>query len=127
MRIMFVILLWMLSSAQVLGHEMTPTYPKLRPSYMDGLFVLDMKLFNRREDVKYYEIQVFDGDWNPIPFATPEKLIKVDYLGKKDFELYIRERDAEKLEYVCSVSKLLKSDVESTGITSKICSKIKRD
>jgi hypothetical protein len=124
---MFVILLWILSSAQAYGHEMTPTYPKLRPSYTDGLFVLNMKLFNRRDDVKYYEIQVFDKDWNPIPFATSEKLIKTEYLGKKDFELYIRERDSDKVEYVCTLSKLLKSDIESTGITSKICSKIKRE
>jgi hypothetical protein len=109
------------------GHEMTPTYPELRPSIVDGLNVAKLSLFNRREDAAYYEIGVFDKDWNPISFASGEKIIKLDYLEKKSFEVYVRERDEKRVEYICTTSKLEKSSSSASMISSKICSKIKRD
>ena len=116
-----------LSSTQLLAHEMTPTYPELRPSYVDGLNSTTMKLFNRRDDTIYYEISVFDKDWNEVPFATQDKLIKIGYLEKVDFEVFIRNGDSDKVEYICTTSKLLKSDIGKAAIMSRICSKIKRD
>ena len=119
--------MFFLTSAQVLSHEMTPTYPELRPSYTDGLYSVKMKLFNRRDDVVFYYINVFDKDWESISFATQDKLIRIGYLEKKDFEIYIRGADYERAEYICTSSKLLKDNVGSTAVTSRICSKIKRD
>ena len=109
-----------------IAHEMTPTYPKLMPSYVDGIFTTKLNVFNRRDDVTFYEIQVFDADWNKIPFASQEKLIKVEYLGRKNFEVYVRESDSKKVEYICTTSKLTRTGVSSSMIASKICSKIER-
>lgn len=116
-----------LTSAAAFGHEMTPTYPELRPSYIDGLYSASMKLFNRRDDVIFYDISVFDSEWKSIPFATQDKLIRIDYLEKKDFVVYIRGSDYDRVEYICTSSKLLKNNVGSTAVNSRICSKIKRD
>jgi len=106
---------------------MTPTYPELRPSYVDGLYSLTMKLFNRRDDVIYYEIGVFDKDWKSLPFASQDKLLKIEYLERKDFDIYIRSDDYETVEYICTTSKILKSDIGKAAVMSRICSKIKRD
>lgn len=107
------------------AHELTPTYPKFRPSYMSGVSVTVMKLWNRREDVSYYELALYDEEWQRLPFAAAERLIKLDYLQSKSFEVYVRDSDLDKLEYICTTSKLLKDDVDSTGITSRICSRVK--
>ena len=109
------------------AHEMTPTYPELRPSYIDGLNVARLSIFNRREDVIYYEIEVFDKEWGQIPFASQERIIKIDYLGKKTFEVHIREQDKNRVEYICTTSKLAKTANSTSMIASKICSKIKKD
>lgn len=107
------------------AHEMTPTYPKLVPSYVDGVNVTTMEIWNRRSDVSFYAIGVYDEEWNPIPFATTDKIIQVGYLDKKQFKIYIREVDLDKVEYICTISKLTKDDVTSTGISSKICSRVR--
>ena len=107
------------------SHEFTPTYPTLNHSYVDGVMVTQMRLFNKRDDVEFYEISVFDGEWNRIPFASESRIIKVEYLKTKFFDVYIRESDMEKAEYICTQSKLKKKDVQSTGISSRICSRIK--
>lgn len=107
------------------AHEMIPTYPELRPSYLDGLYSTEVLVFNRREDVRYYEISVFDKDWNSLPFATNQKIIKIDYLRKKNVELYFRKQEKNKIKYICTTSKILKGEVQYTAITSRICSKIK--
>lgn len=107
------------------AHEMVPTYPKLKPSYMDGLLVTTMEIFNKRKDVEYYEIAVFDKDWNPIPFVSSFTVVQLDYLKRVKFDIYIREKDKDKALYVCSRSKTLQQKVSNTTITSKICSKFK--
>jgi len=107
------------------AHELTPTYPKFNPSYLSGVSVTRMKLWNRREDVSYYELALYDEQWKPLPFATTNRLIQLEYLQSKSFEVYVRDSDLEKLEYICTTSKLLKDDVDSTGITSRICSRVK--
>lgn len=104
---------------------MTPTYPKLRPSYMDEVYVTTMEMFNKRADVEYYEIGVFDAEWNPIPFVTKYEVINIKYLGHVTFDVYIRKQDVGKAEYICSQSKLRKDDKVRTAVSSKICSKIR--
>lgn len=109
------------------AHEMTPTYFKIDSSYMDKVSMTKMKLFNRRQDVQWYEFSVFDKEWNPIPFVSTDKLLNLEYLETETVEIYIWDGDVGKVHYICSTSRLLKQDVESTAIASKICSKVTWD
>jgi hypothetical protein len=117
-----VVAVLMATTAQ--AHEWTPTYPKFEPSFLDGIVVTNMTLFNKRKDIEYYEISVYDEDWNPVPFATTQKLLNVPYLGQETVSIYIREADCERIEYICTTSKRILEDIESTGINSRICSKV---
>ena len=125
MKIVKIIAAAILVSTSAVAHELTPTYPELRPAFVDNVLVTTMKMWNRRNDTNYYEIQVFDLEWKKIPFATTDKIIKIGYLEHKTSDVYIREKDAKIAEFICTVSKQLKQDVISTGVKSKICSRIK--
>lgn len=105
------------------AHQWTPTYPKFENSFVEGVVVTTMKLFNRREDVRFYEIGVYDKEWNPIRFATAAKIVEMNYLEQKDIEIYVLESDCDQIEYICTVSKLLLDDTDN-GINSRICSKV---
>jgi hypothetical protein len=107
------------------AHELTPTYPEIEPSYVEGVSVIKMKMWNRRSDASYYEINVYDDKWKSVPFAAPEKVIKLGYLEHKSFELYVRDDAITRVTYICTTSKQLKQDVQSTGIKSRICSRVK--
>lgn len=115
----------LLISSSADAHEMTPTYPEFKYSYVEGVLSTSITLFNRREDVSYYEIGVFDEDFNNIPFATNDRIVEIRYLQTKTFEIYIRKKDETRVEYICTTSKNLKEDVTTSGITSRICSRIK--
>ena len=115
----------LLIASNAAAHELTPTYPKFEMSYINNVYVTTLKMWNRREDVSYYQIGVFDEEWNPVPYAASERLIKMEYLGQKSFDIYIHKKDLTKVEFICTTSKLLKQDVESTGVTSRVCSRIK--
>ena len=125
MKIVKIIAAAVLVSTSAAAHELTPTYPELRPAFVDNVLVTTMKMWNRRNDTKYYEIQVFDSEWKKIPFASTDKIIKIGYLEHKTFDVYIREKDALIAEFICTVSKQLKQDVISTGVKSRICSRIR--
>ena len=114
-----------LTYTSVAAHELTPTYPEMRPSYIEEVSVTQMKMWNRRDDVFYYEISVFDKEWKPVAFATKNKIIELGYLAKTTFDLYIRDSDLNRIKYICTTSKQLKQDVQSTGVKSRICSKVK--
>jgi hypothetical protein len=105
------------------AHEMIPTYPKWKTSIYDGLLVTEMEMFNKREDVEYYEIAVFDKDWNVIPFVSSFKLFRLEYLSKVKFEVFIRKQDKVRTEYICSTSKLRNNN--APAISSMICSRFK--
>jgi len=107
------------------AHEMTPTYPVLDSSYIEGVVVAKMKLFNRRQDVEYYEINVFTEDWKSVSFATTNRLLKVDYNKNKLFNVYIRFADVKRAKYICTTSKVFKGGNQETLVSSMICSKIK--
>tara|TARA_R110002012_G_scaffold49069_2_gene127088 strand:+ start:1633 stop:2007 length:375 start_codon:yes stop_codon:yes gene_type:complete len=119
-----IIALCLCSSLQ--AHEMTPAYPKLKSSYVEGVSVTNLKLFNRRSDVSWYEIGVFTDKWKPVPFASTTNIIEVGYNKKKLFDVYIRSRDIAKAVYICTESKVFKSKEQVTLIASRICSKIKK-
>ena len=118
-------MLFMLVSSPLMAHEMTPTYPKLSPSHLDNVYKVTMEMFNKRQDVEYYEIGVFDEEWKPIPFVTSYQVIKLRYLGHVTFDVYIRKSDVSRAEYICSKSKLRKDDGSRTSVSSRICSKFK--
>jgi len=117
--------MFMLLANTAYAHEFTPTYPVFRNSYVDNVLVTTMKLFNKRQDVQYYEIEVFDAEWNPIAYATESRIVEVPYLNNKTFDIYVRQSDFDNIEYICTRSRLKREDVQSTGISSKICSRVK--
>lgn len=114
-----------LLSLNIYAHEMTPTYPKWKMSIMDGVIKTKMEMFNKRKDVEYYEIGVFDKDFNPIPFVSSYKVVKLNYLQHLTFEIFINKDDKKRATYVCSKSKLRKDEKVRTAISSRICSKFK--
>lgn len=113
-------------SGYVSAHEWTPTYPKLEPSHVQGVYKVDMNLFNARQDITYYEISVWDADWNKLPFAAELRVFPIDYLGRKNITIYIREEDRDAVTYICSQSKLISNGESQSSISSRVCSKIKR-
>jgi len=112
-------------ATSVNAHELVPTYPELKSSYLEGISVTTLQLFNRREDVSYYVIDVYTEDWSPVRFATGEQLIKVGYLEKYTFDVYIRDIDMGSAHYICTTSKLFSGNVVSTGLSSRICSRLR--
>ena len=117
------IIVGLMLALPVQAHEMVPTYPRLEISHVDGLLKTTMKMFNKRADVEYYEVGVFDKNFEPVPFVTAYNVFKLEYLGHVTFDIYIRARDRERAVYVCSKSKLRKGSSTNTPISSKICSK----
>ena len=107
------------------AHEMTPTFFEMRPSLYNNVYVTDMSLFNKREDVSYYEVGVFDKDFKPVAFATSNRIINAKTYSRNAISIYVRKKDLDNVVYICTESKLLKGEVDSTGITSRICSKKK--
>tara|TARA_B110000503_G_C7161412_1_gene419824 strand:+ start:2249 stop:2638 length:390 start_codon:yes stop_codon:yes gene_type:complete len=121
----FIIVVSLLLANATSAHEMVPTYPKLEPSFMEGLHKTTMTMFNKRADVDYYEIGVFDANWIPIPFVTNYTVFKIPYLSTVSFDVFIRDQDINNVEYICSRSKLKKSDRTRTSVSSRICSRFK--
>jgi uncharacterized OsmC-like protein len=86
-----------------------------------------MIIFNKRQDVQHYEIKVFDKDFQSIPFVTSQGIIRLDYLSKTTFDVYIRKADVSRATYICSLSKLQRDSNVRTAVSSRICSKIKNE
>ena len=110
-------------AGKVSAHEMTPTYPPLVPSYVDGLVSAKMTMFNSRNDVDYFEVCVFDADWKPVPFAATAKIMRVPYGTTKTFEVFVRDEDKNRATFICSLSKLRTDSSARTIVSSKICSR----
>ena len=106
------------------AHEFTPTYPKLKQSYVEGVLYTTMTLFNKRSDIQYYELGVFDAEWNKVPFAVQDTIMQIKHLETKEIDIYIREKDKKEAVYVCSKSKLVVNGSAKTSLSSRICSKI---
>ena len=119
-------LLILLAGNSATAHEMTPAYPGLEQSIMDGVLKTKVVLFNRRSDIKFYQVSVFDQEWEPMIFATASNIIRLDYLGKKTIEIYIRSEDAARAGYICTQSKILKGEANAV-VSSRICSKMVKE
>ena len=119
--IRFLLLLFV--SGYASAHELTPTYPELKPSYMNDILEAKLKMWNARVDVEYYKIEVTDEDWNDVPFITTEKVFRLNYLGRKDISIFLPSDTSAR--YICTRSMLEKGNAGKSIISSKVCSKIK--
>lgn len=116
----------LLSATIASAHEMVPTYPVWwNATEANGLLKTNLSIWNRRKDVTYYEIEVFDRNFKPRQFATQEKVIKINYLQRKTFSIFIKAEDRDNVTYICTRSRLLKDNVQTSGVSSRICSKVK--
>lgn len=106
------------------AHEMTPAYPIVKPSHVTGVVKVDLSLFNSREEINYYEIGLYDLNWDRIPFSAVYRIIKVGYKERKNFSVYIRESDLDEAVYVCTTSKIRRQLETKTLVSSKICSRL---
>lgn len=107
------------------AHQFLPTYPKFEQSFVSGVLYTKMELFNKRNDVEFYELSVYDKDWNTIPFASESKLIQINYLQTKNVNVYIKREDLARVTYICTESKHKRENGQNTVISSQICSKVK--
>jgi len=119
-----VILLALLCSS-VVAHDMTPTYPKWKMAFIPTAKMTSIQIFNKRNDIEWYEIKVFDKEWNALPFFTRHKILNVKYLSRVKFDLYMSNGYAEYAKYVCSTSKLRGKNSFEPTVESRICSKFK--
>ena len=119
------VILWALLSSIVVAHDMTPTYPKWKMSFIPSAKMTSMEVFNKRSDVQWYQIGVFDEDWKPIPFVTRYNILRVKYLSRVKFDVYVNDNDSKRAEYICSTSKLRGNDDFKPIVESKICSRFK--
>jgi hypothetical protein len=121
---LFIILAAILGTNKVVAHSMVPTYPIWKPSHVDGVVTTQLELFNKRQDVEWYEIAVFDKNWRTVPFVTSYHILRLEYLARAKFDIYINQRDIGRAEYVCSRSKVM-GEGSVPVISSRVCSKFK--
>ena len=121
-----VVFLLLVLSFQSISHEMVPTYPEWERGIYPGVLQTTIEIFNKRRDVEYYEIGVFDQDWRPINFVADYKVIELKYLSSASINIYIARENRDRAEYICSRSKIRKdADIRSV-IASRICSRLKK-
>ena len=121
----YVIVLMLFVGSCANAHQFLPTYPKFQNSFVEGVVYTKMELFNKRKEIGFYELGVFDENWNSLSFASESKIIRINYLETKNVNVYIKKEDLKRAVYICTESKILKENVQVTQIASKICSKIK--
>ena len=117
------LLLLLFVSGYASAHELTPTYPELRSSYMEGVVTTKLKMWNARMDVEYYKIEVTDEDWNPVPFITDETVFRLGWRQRRDIDIFLPNDTTA--SYICTRSMLQKGNAQKSIISSKVCSKIK--
>jgi len=106
------------------AHEMTPAYPEVKTSHVKDVVKVEMSLFNSREEIRYYQIDLFDLNWMNIPFSTTYRIMQVEYKEHKSFDVYIRKRDMPEAVYLCTTSKVRKTNISRTLVSSRICSRL---
>ena len=119
------VILWVLLSSSVVAHDMTPTYPEWKMSFIPSAKMTTMQIFNKRADVEWYQIGVFDKEWNSIPFVTRYKILNIKHLQRVKFDVYVNKKNSELVEYICSTSKLRGNDNFKPIVESRICSRFK--
>jgi hypothetical protein len=126
MKQIMLTLIILLSGQASLAHDFTPTYPKLETTHMGGVLKASMKLFNKRDDIRYYRVGVYDSEWNKVPFiVTGGNVINVEYLDTKRFDVYIQESNRDRVTYFCTKSLTLHDGSTRSIWASRSCSKVK--
>ena len=118
------LILLILVSSSVIAHEQTPTYATWSPSHIEGVVKTEVQIFNKRDDVDYFEIEVFTPDFESLSFVTTWNIIEVAYLERKSIDIYMTEANSLGAQYICSMSKIRSEDLSATGIASQICTKL---
>lgn len=117
------IIILLFVSGSVMAHELTPTYPKLEPTFVDGVFSTKLMMWNARADVEYYKVEVTNAFWNDVPFITEERIFKLGYMERREIEIFLPSDTTA--QYICTKSMLQKGKKSRSIISSKVCSKIK--
>jgi len=126
MKQIMLLLVTLLSGQASLADDFTPTYAKLETTHIQGVLKASMKLFNKRDDIRYYRVGVYDSDWNKIPFiVTGGSVINVEYLDTKRFDVYIQKSNRDRVTYICTKSLTLQDGSTRSIMASRICSKVK--
>lgn len=112
-------------SGVAFSHEQVPTYPEWKRGIYPGVLTTTIEIFNKRNDVEFYEIGVFDKDWNPIYFVADYKVVQLKYLSSASIDIFIARENRDRAEYVCSRSKIRKGGDTRTAVSSRICSRFK--
>lgn len=87
-----------------------------------------MKLYNSRGDVDYYQIQVFDEDFEPVKFAITggqSNVVNVPHRKTVSVSIFVPSAESSRVVYICSRSMILKENKSASLLFSRICSKVK--
>lgn len=122
-KLIFALAILFVSSSY--AHEMVPTYPEWKRGFYPGILQTTIEIFNKRSDVEYYEIGLFDKNWKPVYFVADYKVVRLRYLSSVSIDIFIAKEKRDQVEYVCSRSKLRKGNESRTAVSSKICSRFK--
>lgn len=125
MKTLFYGLVFLCISLSSYAHEMVPTYPKWKPGIYPGILETTVEIFNKRRDVEYYEVGLFDKEWQPVYFVADYRVIRLKYLSSASIDIYIAKENRTRVEYVCSRSKIRKDADSTPAVSSRICSRFK--
>tara|TARA_R100000541_G_scaffold10601_3_gene18551 strand:+ start:214 stop:606 length:393 start_codon:yes stop_codon:yes gene_type:complete len=114
-------------ASAVIAHEQTPAYPKMKYSTVKNIVKYELSLFNQREEIKYFQIALYDQNFEGLPFSAKYRIMKVDYQTRKNFDVYIRKQDLGRAMYICTISKVAKGIRSKPFVQSMVCSKIKEE
>lgn len=117
--------LLLLLCGSVAAHDMRPTYPSWGISHIANVKHTSIEIFNKRSDVEWYEVGVFDINWKPLPFVTRYKVMQIEYLDNLKVDVYIAEANSIAAEYICSKSKVRANENNTPIVSSRICSRFK--
>ena len=123
----YLALLLVLICGSATAHQWTPSHVELRPSYVAGIHTATMKFYNTRDDVEYYQVQVTDGQFNPIKFAISggqSDVFHVRHRQYKTIDVYVPSYEATRVVYICTRSMILKKFETASLVSSRICSKV---
>lgn len=118
------VLIFGLACGSATAHELTPTYPEFRRSFVDNISVTTMEIYNAREEIDFYRISVHDENWELIPFASSSNVIRVLHNERRTFDVYIRNADLDRIKFICTISSNQENQ-DDTKISSRVCSRVK--
>lgn len=117
------VVILLLLSSWVSAHELTPTYPSWSETLNPEVLSTKVTLFNRRQDVQFFAVGIYDNDWQKVPFAASDRLLRVPYLEARELRVYIQKEQIGRAVYICTRSKILKGIQKLSAVSSTICSK----